>query len=640
MVSERLRTERILGQDEQRMNEEADTEAGIRVEQMVTSELPKWEAKYGSDLPRRTVKRGGPVTVTETGIVTDAPDQVVEERSTRVRERGNIEEVGSGEIERVESSTHMPARGCESDIRSVAHSEVRAPHPVSKRISMKSSGFFAGPGYLDSSVAGVVGEHGRSLASEGSRNAIGQKLIDKAKYLEMNETTDDKTCTNEEKVYNIETLEGQRVVKGNTGEKKPESHLPTNAAQRQSQGGVTAPTEDTDSDAPDSEGPVASPHETLLEPKAQAERSLKGKSIDPIEQTGSFSSKTTQGRERGKIELKEGVLEEIPEQEFELGLSHRICEWTKHLSASEVPALELIHPLREEGPAKYEVAAPVHVKELLQTPLNARVPPAIQRRASVEEELSLGSNSNRGRRSPNTSKDSSYPQNKTRDPKVGSRTHQSRVRSRSMSNLVVSPAAQTQQRRNFTAFSSNTTSITMGPERPQGENAQSARSGLENLSPLLTVCEDRMRSRLSPLPSTYDTYNPQNRSEQQPHSARPPPLSPTLSSPIRANGDDLPLSQRRALIKQQQQTVQLSSQVRRPGQNPRRSGLDPSGPMIRAAAERRDPLARRRLSSAGSGTSDQLGLRYSLGQTQRRHSYYGHYTTRYYTSGIRYNRER
>lgn len=281
-----------------------------------------------------------------------------------------------------------------------------------------------------------------------------------------------------------------------------------------------------------------------------------------------------------KVILNEKTVKHLPERTSRVVLSYRTNEWAKHLDDAEMPEPPPIQPIEEEQP-KVPVTneappAPVNVKELLQTPLNAQ-PPPVERRVSFKELR----NSNEGHRASHES--------------LQRQTDRPVSRSNSMANhpqpATVSP-------------------VYPDPPRPQPQPAQPAppkEPKWKGPPPLLAVREDLMRNRMS---STSLSIDPWLRSSPRqstfgPLSPTSPtsPTSPIIVLPTPGEADDLPLSHRRAMLQQQQQQPTpptpraLSPQA--PPQRTRSGMSDNNAQAIMAAwrqsvrqdlREKRDPL--------------------------------------------------
>ncbi|KAL3476575.1 hypothetical protein BJX99DRAFT_258323 [Aspergillus californicus] len=200
--------------------------------------------------------------------------------------------------------------------------------------------------------------------------------------------------------------------------------------------------------------------------------------------------------------------------------SYRMNEWTKNLEAADIPELEPIRPFADtslEGPE--EVAAPVKVVELLQTQ-------AVELRVSGAEANNMRSH----------------------DFRTGSQRKRRRSKlPRRLSGLSVSRSAMHPQANNFTPVSLSTLLANVTATKPQREETQKLESKWKGPPPLIAVREEIMQNRRSSLSLPIDPY--------MRHSADHSPtdfLSQHLSMfPIVDQDDDIPLSQRRAILRRQ-----------------------------------------------------------------------------------------
>lgn len=278
-------------------------------------------------------------------------------------------------------------------------------------------------------------------------------------------------------------------------------------------------------------------------PGSHAEQQDTKPPVEPKSATGSTKSKRSDERKsssqkdkakararKAKVTLNEKTVKHLPERTSRVVLSYRTNEWAKHLDDAEMPEPPPIQPIEEEQP-KVPVTneappAPVNVKELLQTPLNAQPPPAVERRVSFKELR----NSNEDR----TSHESLQRQ-----------TDRPVSRSNSIANrpqpATVSP-------------------VYPDRPRPQLQPAQPAplkEPKWKGPPPLLAVREDLMRNRVSSTSLSIDPWlrSGPRQSTSGPLSPTSPtsPTSPIIALPTPGEADDVPLSQRRAMLQQQQQ---------------------------------------------------------------------------------------
>ncbi|KAL3463962.1 hypothetical protein BJX64DRAFT_255965 [Aspergillus heterothallicus] len=237
--------------------------------------------------------------------------------------------------------------------------------------------------------------------------------------------------------------------------------------------------------------------------------------------------------------LNAETVDQIPKHTSRVVQAYRMNEWAKHLVGADVPEMEPIQPFEDaplEGPVdKEEVAAPVKIAELMQTPLNAQPLPAVGSRSSGNEANEIR---------PHDSRNGS--QKKKRRSKSPRRL--SGMSIGSAHNLAhCSPPAVQPQPSNLATASSITLLTNVASVEPQQEESEKLKSKWQGPPPLIAVREDMMRSRLSSLSLPSDPYVR--------HSAgySPTDISPRYSStfPTWEENDDIPLSQRRTLLHQQ-----------------------------------------------------------------------------------------
>ena len=233
-----------------------------------------------------------------------------------------------------------------------------------------------------------------------------------------------------------------------------------------------------------------------------------------------------------KVTLNEYTVKDIPERTSKIVQSYRTNEWAKHLDDAEIPEPPPIQSIEEECPEApvetEDVVAPVNVKELLQTPLNAQPPPA------VEHHVSLGNeprSSNEGHR---VSHDSQVQQTDVPRSNPLEKQPQPAVVP-SISNLDPRPGPL--------------------PTQPTPQKRQEDKPKWKGPPPLLAVRENLMRNRLSSTSLSIDPW-PSRISPRQ-STFGTPPISPTLTTP--KDDDNVPLSQRRAMLQQQQQQKQQTA---------------------------------------------------------------------------------
>ncbi|KAE8132380.1 hypothetical protein BDV38DRAFT_287780 [Aspergillus pseudotamarii] len=240
------------------------------------------------------------------------------------------------------------------------------------------------------------------------------------------------------------------------------------------------------------------------------------------------------------LRLDTETIKRLPQRTSRVVQSYRTNEWAKHLDDAEVPEPEPIEPVEEDEPEipdeVKEAAAPVKVEELLQTPLNAQPPPAVERRVSIAE--------------PPVTKENSQMPNDSQ-LQFNSRAHKravsgSTVYSETKLSHSVLPGTQDQPVQGVpdSANTYDAVSPTVDPGQPPRAEAEVARPQWKGPPPLIAVREGMVRNRLSSVSLSADPWP--SRFVQGAE------VSPRQSSfPIPEEADDMPLSRRRTLLHQQ-----------------------------------------------------------------------------------------
>lgn len=251
-----------------------------------------------------------------------------------------------------------------------------------------------------------------------------------------------------------------------------------------------------------------------------------------------------------KPRLDTSTVQNIPEQTSRVVNSFRTREWAKHLANADAPDCEPIQfesEEQEDPTTSEEMAAPVDIHGLLQTPHNAQPPPAVMSPAPISPEQTYYQS-----RTPLSSPDISDL--KTR------KSMQNLVSARSppLSRNVSSGSSNPQEHHDMVALRNNASTpyLTVTTANPPEEVAESPR--WSGPAPLLAVRENMMKNRMSSTSLRYDPWAPRSQSRQ---SLADPTrvVSPTI--PIleteeavetsRHIEDDIPLSKRRALLQRQ-----------------------------------------------------------------------------------------
>ncbi|GLA01458.1 hypothetical protein AnigIFM60653_011710 [Aspergillus niger] len=297
--------------------------------------------------------------------------------------------------------------------------------------------------------------------------------------------------------------------------------------------------------------------------------------------------------------LSEDTVRELPKRTSKVVQSYRTNEWAKHLADAEAPELEPIKPIEEEqpehSPDAEEAAVPVNVQELLQTPFNAQPPPAVEPR--VQD--------------------------------IPSRRESRRVSSGSHMDLIKKKTPHSPPQSAQPHFSND--GYHMNPllgspavlESPQDET-EAAKPQWRGPLPLIAVREDMMRNRLSSFSLSMDPY-----SRTSPGQSPVENLQRSFSYRVHDGADDMPLSQRRAMLSQQ--TVMSPPPAHTPYSTSRRnhaSGPSPTNTPAAMAAwresvqedlrDRRNPLGKQSSSMVPTDPQDRNPPAYT--QSQQRPS--------------------
>ena len=269
-------------------------------------------------------------------------------------------------------------------------------------------------------------------------------------------------------------------------------------------------------------------------------------------------------------ESKPAILtkESLPPRLSKVVMSYRTNEWAKHLGIADVPDLEdlkLAEYPAEVEEEKVEMAAPVNVEDLLQTAETASPAPIPASQVSSHPVLTRSSNSMSKSHSPPSS---SRPETITGNPLS---------RSTSQISLHGPPQSHTLHNARLPFRSSSTPTIQPIAESPIEDISSFAPNQSRNpygTQPTLIGHRDTMlRSKSSlyiassPLASTSEFTPPQPQFRS--------------SAPSQAESDDLPdddnmsLSQRRDLIRQQSQTSLIPQPLTVSTHQPRRQSSAP-----------------------------------------------------------------
>jgi hypothetical protein len=261
-------------------------------------------------------------------------------------------------------------------------------------------------------------------------------------------------------------------------------------------------------------------------------------------------------------QLDASTVKSLPEQTSKIIHSYRTNEWAKHLADADTPEMEPIEfdiePQVEDSNEVHETAAFVDVDGLLQTPLNAQPPPAVNRTESykVEAHEPAAIPSVPSPEVPRSKLKNSLSNPMQNPLSRNASTGSVNMLRSSSGQLPHSQAGQAGLRSASTPFLTLSTPETKEAEQSPKWNGP---------APLLAIREDMVRNRMSSTSHRYDPWASRNQSRQSFNDFSPiSPISPPLSVPEErdedseqgppCDEDDIPLSKRRTML--QRQTMQ------------------------------------------------------------------------------------
>ncbi|KAF7591261.1 hypothetical protein BBP40_001822 [Aspergillus hancockii] len=413
----------------------------------------------------------------------------------------------------------------------------------------------------------MSGQEGSPIASE-KQEAIGKEAPELEKYIEKSigepsvysrGVDENKFDAEEEKGTRQEDKEGT-LIKENTGERRPS--LPSNQERDVSEPkreekstempqkvetavestGTTeqksnkTQTIESKLDGPAPEKQDERPVEVNQPKESSAKEKPRKHKFTSIKLKSPASESETKSKPKKEIpaRLDTETVNRLPERTSRVVQSYRTNEWAKHLDDAEAPEPEPIKIVEEIEPdlsdEKKEAVAPVNVEELLQTPLNAQPPPAVERRVSLGKEPS-GTNENL-----QMSNDTQLP-------------HKSRSKKRAFSGRTAQstpPVAQAELAQGtpdahnpYDSMSPAVDSV----KQPRGET-EVVKPQWKGPPPLIAVREGMMQKRLSSFSLSTDPW-PSRFAPGAEISSRPS----SFLSPEEA--DNIPLSRRRMMLHHQ-----------------------------------------------------------------------------------------
>ncbi|KAL4992001.1 hypothetical protein BDW68DRAFT_197746 [Aspergillus falconensis] len=254
------------------------------------------------------------------------------------------------------------------------------------------------------------------------------------------------------------------------------------------------------------------------------------KSLELLTKKDPSNEQATKREEPKRLNAE--TVQQIPKHTSRVVQAYRMNEWAKHLTNADAPDPEPIQPFEDQqtDPTEEE-AAPVNVVELLQTPLNAQPPPAVESRK----------NTNESHHAHDSRAGSQKKKRRSNSPK--------RLSGHSIGSAHLSqnlhPAVQPLG--NAAAQSSITL---LSPVEQGRDESEKGKPRWKGPAPLIAVREDMMRSRLSSLSLPTDPYARHSIGQSTTDFTSRYPSGSTFAIP-EEDDDDIPLSQRRTMLHQQ-----------------------------------------------------------------------------------------
>jgi hypothetical protein len=315
--------------------------------------------------------------------------------------------------------------------------------------------------------------------------------------------------------------------------------------------------------------PVTSPHskttETTLEKEAEKPAPL------------SSSKSKSSAREKEKENLTSEIVRKLPSHVSPVVMSYRTNEWAKHLSHADAPEPEpLAEPVEDTehliSPEDMEIAAPLNIEELKQTALTATPPPANEKRASVSESASRAtiqrSASNLSKQSISNANSRQLGDQPLTTPPLNPTPEIVAPTSPLLLHSPTRPPPPTSA--GLRSVSSPLLSTTAtSPKKSEARHSVGQVMEEESFS-LMAQREKMLQARLSSVSLTRDSWVTRNKSRQSMVSMveEGQPSRPG-SEPSAVEDDDMPLTQRRALLQQKTMSPPLGMDT-----EPRRSPID------------------------------------------------------------------
>lgn len=273
---------------------------------------------------------------------------------------------------------------------------------------------------------------------------------------------------------------------------------------------------------------------------------------------------TPMKKEKAKLDMS--TVQDIPEQTSRIVNSFRTQEWARHLADADVPDMEPLQferDIEDTSPEPDEVATPVDMHGLLQTPLDAAPPPiaAVSNHGSNEDSPAAYDQARRVSRMSMQLPEVHQP--KKRHSMHNVLTTQAQQAPQNISSGSASDQKDLAAIRNSMSTPYLTISTTQEKEKPGSQRWSGP-------APLLAVRENMVRNRMSSTSLRYDPYGPRSQSRlsladpiaiMSPTSAIPEEQEGEIPDAFGGNEDDMPLSQRRALLQRQTMRSPSSTSV-------------------------------------------------------------------------------
>lgn len=490
-----------------------------------------------------------------------AKEETAEPEYLDKHDKGQEEDPASEGVKQEDTEQAMLSAPIETKAKSKRGSP-KESKKKSKRDSKKASRKVPDSGSKDSNLKSKNEDEdeARVESSNASKEEVGKSTKP------SKETKQASDGLKEPKEEPMETFDGSKISKKKSKKAKKQSRAEPslqstpNARSEDKVSSEDSPAEknkaaeDGTSSSGDNPSHVSSDAEIPAPLKPRKTSSSKVKSSEnpqPSLSNPKITSKQKKEKPQAPPKLDTQTVDRLPQRSSRVVQCYRTNEWAKHLADAEAPEPEPIEPVHEDDPDTPddpgEAPAPVHVEELLQTPLNAQPPPAVEPRSSLAREPPNANES--PRRSSDFHRHSSTKKQRASGVTFMPTTHLTQV------PVPQPPLVQTM------AADEPMLHAASPPAEPLKED-QPAKPQWKGPPPLIAVREGMMRNRLSSFSLHVDPWPSRNSPGQSPI-VETPPLPPpppvrhssTAYPPIPEEADDLPLSQRRTMLHQRTSVV-------------------------------------------------------------------------------------